>query len=323
MKKANKLNKGLDSVEEVEDGRVLLNTKGSFVSSLRTPTILLPAVRAASASGLFEAHVGQHGNYGSLPIKSQNLSSLAQFWQSHNGFDQGLKAQALSKQVEHCYANLFCSGDVIVAAGELGSASQQDEVIGWSLELLKLGFRLGLAAAMAIWFLCDCIFQAFAVGSELPPPIDKLPAFTCFCALAGLVCVHWSWGIQVWIWTRFRINYIYVFDLDPRFIRSYIRIFDDCALDTALYFGLTILYYKSYLGQLPLALEPGVVVWVAVIYAIVRLIFPFTERRSLWLTILSIAMPWRSGTVSFFQIYVGDVLTSMVSFRLIGYICIL
>lgn len=40
--------------------------------------------------------------------------------------------------------------------------------------------------------------------------IDAMPGFPAFCALAGLLSVHLSWGIQVLVWTRFRINYVYV-----------------------------------------------------------------------------------------------------------------
>jgi hypothetical protein len=68
--------------------------------------------------------------------------------------------------------------------------------------------------------------------------IDTMPAFPAFCALAGFLCVHWSWGLQVLVWTRFRINYVYIFELDPRYTRSYTRIFSDCASDTIVYFTL-------------------------------------------------------------------------------------
>jgi hypothetical protein len=74
------------------------------------------------------------------------------------------------------------------------------------------------------------------VSGELS--IDSMPAFPAFCAMAGLLSVHWSWGLQVLVWTRFRINYVYIFELDPRFTRSYTQIFSDCASDSIIFFSL-------------------------------------------------------------------------------------
>ena len=50
--------------------------------------------------------------------------------------------------------------------------------------------------------------------------------------------------LQVWIWTRFRINYIYLFELDPRSVRSYLTIFNDAAVDSILFLLITLLYFK-------------------------------------------------------------------------------
>ena len=36
-----------------------------------------------------------------------------------------------------------------------------------------------------------------------------------FCAFAGLLTLHWSWGLQVWVWTRFRIVSSFVLQTTP------------------------------------------------------------------------------------------------------------
>lgn len=64
------------------------------------------------------------------------------------------------------------------------------------------------------------------------------------------------------MWTRFRINYMYVFELDPRYTRSYIKIFNDCAVDSIAYFLCGLLYFKAVLQRLPFNIQVGcVVVW--------------------------------------------------------------
>ena len=37
-----------------------------------------------------------------------------------------------------------------------------------------------------------------------------------FRDIIGLVAWHWFWGMSVYVWTRYRINYIYLFEFDPR-----------------------------------------------------------------------------------------------------------
>lgn len=41
-----------------------------------------------------------------------------------------------------------------------------------------------------------------------------------------------------------RINYIYLFDMDPRAISSSLVVFNNVALETALYLVTLLLYYK-------------------------------------------------------------------------------
>lgn len=96
--------------------------------------------------------------------------------------------------------------------GELEAATHNEEATV-SLELLKLGNRLGLAAALALWALWDCVLEGMLFRYRPDDEflsIDSLPGFGVLCGLFGLLVLHWSWGVQVYVWTRFRINYIYM-----------------------------------------------------------------------------------------------------------------
>lgn len=57
---------------------------------------------------------------------------------------------------------------------------------------------------------------------------------------------------------------------------------------------------------------PGSFLVVALAYTLWRFAFPWTERGSLWGALLAVAMPWSQPSVSFFHIYVGDVMTSLL-----------
>ena len=52
------------------------------------------------------------------------------------------------------------------------------------------------------------------------------------------------WGTAVYVWTRFRINYIYLFDFDPRNVDTPVDIFNDCVDETLVFLVCMLMYYK-------------------------------------------------------------------------------
>jgi hypothetical protein len=69
-------------------------------------------------------------------------------------------------------------------------------------------------------------------------------AFPVFRACGGLLLVHWFWGMSVYIWNRYRINYIFLFDFDPRIVSPAIDIFEDATAETLVFLIIMLLYYK-------------------------------------------------------------------------------
>ena len=253
------------------------------------------------------------GASGSGAAAPRDLNLLTAVWMGCYDFKQGKLAKEHLEQLEGLYARIFCEGDVKQAIGELeANTHRKEDAI--SFELLKLGYRLGMGATLGIWMIYDCMLQGL---KDEAASIDSMPGFPAFCALAGLLTLHWSWGLQVWVWTRFRINYIYVFELDPRHVRSYIKIFNDCTVDTIWFLSLVLLYFKACLNHLPFdtkhrSLPPGIFLLAACAYAVRRFVRPWDERKGLWAALAAVALPWTTPSVTFFHTYVGDVMTSMV-----------
>ena len=69
-------------------------------------------------------------------------------------------------------------------------------------------------------------------------------AFPVFRACGGLLLVHWCWGLSTFVWTRFRINYIYLFEFDPRNVNSALGILTEAVDETLVYLLIMLLYYK-------------------------------------------------------------------------------
>lgn len=115
------------------------------------------------------------------------------------------------------------------------------------------------------------------------------------------------------MWTRYRINYIYLFEFDPRNVDTPIDIFNDAVDETLVYLICMLLYYKTDSDDqlLPDLIPTGAYPMFLILYTIKCMIFPWKLRRPLWFSIRQVLMaPLVSPT--FFLTYVGDVFTSMV-----------
>lgn len=105
----------------------------------------------------------------------------------------------------------------------------------------RLGYRMGMCAVLGLWVCWDCVWGFVASGTTT---IGGRTAFPVFRACGGLLILQWFWGCSVFIWTRFRVNYIYLFDFDPRIVNSPLALFNE-AVDNTLFFLLCmLLYYK-------------------------------------------------------------------------------
>lgn len=106
---------------------------------------------------------------------------------------------------------------------------------------LRLGYRLGMCSVIALWVAWDCIWGVVHKGEV---SIAGRTAFPVFRGCFGLVAWHWFWGMSVYVWTRHRVNYIYLFEFDPRNVDTPIDIFNDAVDETLVLLICTLLYYK-------------------------------------------------------------------------------
>jgi len=215
-------------------------------------------------------------------------------------------AEALADQLEEIYAKWFCDGNVRSAHMQMlpkkGDGLQTD----WSF--FRLGYRLGCCSVLCFWVCWDCIWGSIAKGNSA---IGSRDAFPVFRGVAGLLLFHWFWGISTYIWSRYRVNYIFLFEFDPRTVRTPTTIFNSAVDQTIVYFLSMLLYYKAEVGAIPNIMPPGGYSVLLVFYTIHQLVFPWNCRGPLWTAIKStFQTPFVSPT--FFTIYIGDVMTSMV-----------
>jgi len=220
--------------------------------------------------------------------------------------DDEKQAEMLTARMERLYARWFCDGEIREAQAQLLSKRGDGLMMDWTQ--LRLGYRLGMCSILALWVAWDCVWGQFAKGEV---SIGGRTAFPVFRGCFGLLAWHWFWGMSVYVWTRFRINYIYLFDFDPRLVDTPIDIFNDAVDETLVFFLCMLMYYKAGANDMPQWVPPGAYPMFLVLYTIKSLVFPWKIRKPLWMAIRQVLMsPLVSPT--FFLTYVGDVFTSMV-----------
>jgi hypothetical protein len=159
--------------------------------------------------------------------------------ESRNLLNDGKAVDRLAEKYEQQYANWFCDGDIRAAKAQMLTKQGDGLEMDWSQ--LQLGYRMGMCAVLALWVCWDCVWGLVAEGNST---IGARAAFPVFRACGGLLLLQWFWGCSVFVWTRYRVNYIYLFDLDPRNVSTPIDIFAQAVDNTLMFLVLMLLYYK-------------------------------------------------------------------------------
>mmetsp|Transcript_17546 Transcript_17546/g.35022 ORF Transcript_17546/g.35022 Transcript_17546/m.35022 type:complete len:941 (-) Transcript_17546:116-2938(-) len=225
-----------------------------------------------------------------------------------NNCDDGKKAEVLAGKMERLYANWFCDGDIREAQAQMLSKRGDGLMMDWTQ--LRLGYRLGMCSILALWVAWDCVWGQLSRGEV---SIGGRTAFPVFRGCFGLLAWHWFWGLSVYVWTRYRINYIYLFEFDPRNVDTPIDIFNDAVDETLVFLICMLLYYKTESDDqlFPDLIPPGAYPMCLILYTIKCMIFPWKLRKPLWNSIRQVLLA-SFVSPTFFLTYVGDVFTSMV-----------
>lgn len=220
--------------------------------------------------------------------------------------NEGKAVEKLADHLERLYANWFCNRSITEARVQLLPKKGDGLEMDWSQ--LRLGYRMGMCSVLSLWVGWDCIWGTLTKGTAT---IGGRTAFPVFRACGGLLLLQWFWGCSVWVWTRYRVNYIFLFDFDPQIVSTPLAIFNE-AVDNSLVFLVgMLLYYKAGANDLPINFPAGILPFLLVVYMFLQLIFPLRSRRPMWRAIWHVvSTPLSSPT--FFHGYLGDIFTSMV-----------
>ncbi|KAF4029770.1 EXS family [Phytophthora infestans] len=226
-------------------------------------------------------------------------------------FAKAQRCSELLKRLEQSFANWFCDGNAHVAVATL--MTKKEDFVNWGH--IYLGIKAGSCLILLIWVCWDSlVVPTFHNGRENHLlDLVRTRAYPVYRGIGCLLLLHWLVGISLYVWRAARINYRYIFELNPRRVQSYPQVFSDATNMTIVYLANVLLYYKVVNGYFPEELlHRGYYPLTLFLYTFYfYAIRPWGQQlgmiRTLWEVVWSPLYP-----VSFFHTFVGDYLTSTV-----------
>ena len=170
-----------------------------------------------------------------IPLQSGRFQSALE---SQAMLNDARAVERLSMRYEEIYAHWFCTSDMREAKAQMLVKRGDGLDMDWSQ--LRLGYRMGMCAILALWVCWDMVWGMIKDGKST---IGARHAFPVFRACGGLLLLQWFWGCSVFMWTRYRVNYIFLFDFNPRIVQTPLEIITDAVDNTLLFMFLMLVSF--------------------------------------------------------------------------------
>lgn len=242
--------------------------------------------------------------------KSLRKQHIHQYLQNYS-FSNAQECQQLIAKLETFFANCFTDGNRQVAMATL--MTRKEAFIHWGH--IYIGVKIGSCLVLLTWVVWDSIIvPSFPSGNERHIiDLALTRAYPVYRGIGGLLLLHWLIGLSMFVWRTARINYRYIFEIDPRKSQSYTQVFNEATNMTIVFLLNVLLYYKVVNQNFPERIlhrgyYPLLLFGYSFYFYVIR---SWRAYKGLWKTILEIVCS-PLFPVSFFHTFVGDYLTSTV-----------
>lgn len=208
-----------------------------------------------------------------------------------------------------CYADVFENGNEI--QGKMQLIARMTDRPQDSALSFRLGFKNGVTLILFFFAVKAVVYDAQLIVSTASP--HSTAAFKTYRFVFAIMIFVWLWGCNVWIWTHYRVNFVHIFQFDPRTRLTHRDIWSEAS-------NLTIIFFLNLMAYLfcrdqgwesgDYLFSTGLFLW---FIAKGLLPWPFskwkTRKYFLRRFFNTITAPW--SPCAFSDVYFGDVLTSM------------
>jgi hypothetical protein len=210
------------------------------------------------------------------------------------------------EEIERNFAKFFCDDNI--PAGRAILMSKIKARNDWNM--YNLGLKGGIMLILLVWTIWDCVIDA-----HIRPPRHSAwvsAVLPIYRGLGCLILLNWLWGINLFVWNKFKINYLFLLELDPRYTKNYSEMFNQATTMTIVALANFLLFFKTLRGDTPDWISSGYMPMVLLGY-VLYMIMPWPWNRSNQFSrgvLKVLASPFYE--VTFFTSYIGDIMTSMV-----------
>ena len=186
--------------------------------------------------------------------------------------------------------------------------THQQQPTSWST--FDRGLRFGITLLLFFWVLWDCV-----VDARIRPqyPVEWVQSvLPVYRGIGVLLLLEWGWGCNLYIWDKYRINYMQLLELDTRSTMTYAEVFDEATTASMMFLANFLIYFKILRGDFPPWIPAGYFPILLFIYMLYKLL-PWSGhgRSVIWYGLAQVVLsPF--GRVIFLTTYTGDILTSLV-----------
>lgn len=217
-----------------------------------------------------------------------------------SAFSSGVAVGVMLKQVEELFAARFGRGDKKWAMAQLRAEKRHRSYHSSAL-------RSGIALGLALPALVSGVYQSFQ-----PERRAQIPAWEALLFIYSicLVPVLFSLlvGVNLWIWSNARINYVFIFELDIRTRLGHCEYFE---LPAILFATLAYAFWLSFSHIGVPTIWP--LAWIVFALVVVLHPIPVLYKSSRWWLVRSVGKLLVSGVhpVEFIDFWMGDQFCSL------------
>jgi len=238
----------------------------------------------------------------------EHSKELANWYNTLPNADYNTTDLKLSMEsVEQLFTKYFTFSDQSKAL----SALRQPSTNHSQGDAFKLALCIGMVVPLffiivAIWFFKDPYYD------QMPGFFDVLPIYR---ATMLYIMYGWLYGLNLFVWERFKVNFAYLFEFDPVNHLKSIKIWKTTSVLTVFWFLFFFLYMitvKGYLTILDAKWYPLTMGLILIFISILPMHLVHLSARYTLLKVLAKLLITPFGNIRFREFFVADVLTSMV-----------
>lgn len=209
----------LQDIGKIDRNAAQLRLRKAFAEFYRGLCLLQNYV-TVNLEGI-EKILSKHDKNIELGKKDQYISDVL----SKCAFYRRVALTTLMRETEHVFAMAFTSGHRTAAMKKLRVANKEKAS-------QVSTFRFGLFFGVSLTLLAIIAYMSTLLDAATVTRIR--PILIMYRMTALCVFMLWGWGVDMWMWSKFRVNYIFIFEFDPRRHHRYAGIFEVSELISAL-----------------------------------------------------------------------------------------